>query len=86
MQRTRKRQYTAEFQAEAVNRVPEQKGLAEVARRLDLPGKSLANSVRAARAGKAIDEHFCNARPLHSSLGYASPRAFEHRYAARKAA
>ena len=58
MQRTTKRQYTAEFRAEAVKLVLEQKvGLAEVARRLDLPAKSLANWVRAARAGKRVDEH-----------------------------
>jgi transposase len=58
MQRTTKRQYTAEFRAEAVKLVLEQKvGLAEVARRLDLPAKSLANWVRAARAGERIDEH-----------------------------
>lgn len=38
--------------------VLEQKvGLAEVARRLDLPAKSLANWVGAARAGKRLDEH-----------------------------
>lgn len=58
MQRRTKRRYTAEFRAEAVKLVLEQKvGLAEVARRLELPAKSLANWVRAARSGKRIDEH-----------------------------
>jgi transposase-like protein len=57
MQRRQKRQYTAEFRTEAVKLVLEQGvGLAEVARRLDLPAKSLANWVRAARAGKRVDE------------------------------
>ena len=38
--------------------VLEQKaGLADAARRLDLPAESLANWVRAARAGKPVDEH-----------------------------
>ena len=58
MQRIPKRRYTAEFRAEAVRLVLEQKvALAEVARRLELPAKSLANWVRAARAGKRVDEH-----------------------------
>jgi transposase len=58
MQRIRKRRYTAEFRAEAVKMVLEQKvGLAEVARQLELPAKSLANWMRAARAGKAVDAH-----------------------------
>jgi transposase len=58
MQRRTKRQYTAEFRAEAVKLVLEQKvALAEVARRLELPAKSLANWVRAARSGKRVDEH-----------------------------
>jgi transposase len=56
VQRIPKRRYTAEFRAEAVKLVLEQKvGLAEVARRLELPAKSLANWVRAARAGKPVD-------------------------------
>jgi transposase len=55
MQRIPKRRYTAEFRAEAVKLVLDQKvGLAEAARRLDLPAKSLANWVRAARAGKPV--------------------------------
>ena len=55
MQRIPKRRYTAEFRAEAVKVVLEQKvGLTEAARRLDLPAKSLANWVRAARAGKPL--------------------------------
>ena len=58
MQRRTKRQYTAEFRAEAVKLVLEQKvALAEVARRLELPAKSLANWARAARSGKRVDEH-----------------------------
>ena len=57
MQRIPRRRYTAEFRAEAVKLVVEQKvGLREVARRLDLPAKSLANWVRAARAGKPLHE------------------------------
>jgi transposase len=51
MQRIPKRRYTAEFRAEAVKLVV---GLAEAARRLDLPAKSLANRVRAAQAGKPV--------------------------------
>jgi transposase len=55
MQRIPKRRYTAEFRAEAVKLVLEQKvGLTEAARRLDLPAKSLANWVRAARSGKSV--------------------------------
>ena len=55
MQRIPKRRYTAEFRAEAVKLVVDQKvGLAEAARRLDLPAKSLANWVRAAQAGKPV--------------------------------
>jgi transposase len=55
MQRIPKRRYTAEFRAEAVKLVLEQEvGVAEVARRLDLPAKSLANWVRAVRAGKPV--------------------------------
>ena len=55
MQRIPKRRYTAEFRAEAVKLVLDQKvGLAEAARGLDLPAKSLANWVRAARAGKPV--------------------------------
>ena len=55
MQRRAKRRYTAEFRAEAVKLVLDEKvGLTEVARRLDLPAKSLANWVRAARAGKVV--------------------------------
>jgi transposase-like protein len=47
---------TAEFRAEAVKLVLEQKaGLAEVARRLELPAKSLANWVR---AGKRVGGEF----------------------------
>jgi len=54
MGRISKRRYTAEFRAEAVKLVLEHKvGLTEAARRLELPVKSLANWVRAARAGKA---------------------------------
>ena len=50
MQRIPKRRYTAEFRAEAVKLVVEQGvGLAEAARRLDLPAKSLANWVRAGK-------------------------------------
>jgi transposase len=56
VQRIPKWRYTAEFRAEAVKLVLEQKvGLAEVARRLELPAKSLANWVRAGRAGKPVD-------------------------------
>jgi len=56
MQRIPRRRYTAEFRAEAVKLVVEQKvGLTEAARRLDLPAKSLANWVRAARAGKPME-------------------------------
>jgi transposase len=55
MQRIPKRRYTVEFRAEAVKLVSEQGvGLAEAARRLDLPAKSLANWVRAARLGKPL--------------------------------
>jgi transposase len=55
MQRIPRRRYTAEFRAEAVKLVLEQKvGLTEAARRLDLPAKSLANWVRASRAGKPV--------------------------------
>jgi transposase-like protein len=55
MQRIPKRRYTAEFRAEAGKLVLDQKvGLAEAARRLDLPAKSLANWVRAAQAGKPV--------------------------------
>jgi len=55
MQRIPRRRYTAEFRAEAVKLVVDQKvGLTEAARRLDLPAKSLANWVRAARAGKPV--------------------------------
>ena len=55
MQRIPKRRYTAEFRAEALKLVLDEKvGLMEAARRLDLPAKSLANWVRAARAGKAV--------------------------------
>jgi transposase len=55
MQRIPKRRYTAEFRAEAVKLVLNEKvGLTEAARRLDLPAKSLANWVRAARAGKVV--------------------------------
>ena len=55
MQRIPKRRYTAEFRAEAVKLVLNEKvGLTEAARRLDLPAKSLANWVRAARAGKPV--------------------------------
>lgn len=55
MQRIPKRGYTAEFRAEAVKLVVEQGvGVAEAARRLDLPAKSLANWVRAVRAGKPV--------------------------------
>jgi transposase len=44
MQRIPKRRYTAEFRAEAVKLVVEQRvGVAEAARRLDLPSESLAN-------------------------------------------
>ena len=51
MQRIPKRRYTAEFRAEAVKLVV---GLAEAARRLDFPAKSLANWVRGVRAGKPV--------------------------------
>jgi len=55
MQEMPKRRYTAEFRAEAVKLVVEQGvGLAEAARRLGLPAKSLANWVRAAQADKSV--------------------------------
>lgn len=54
MGRIPRRRYSVEFRAEAVKLVlGHEVGLTEAARRLQLPTKSLANWVRAARAGKS---------------------------------
>ena len=53
MKRVPKRSYTEQYKQEAVRLVREV-GVAEVARRLEMPAKSLANWVRRSRAGQAL--------------------------------